>query len=114
MRVEWHGLDELTTVFDVAGRASEEVVTKIVKNSAEKFKSKAKGYAPHDTYYLKNHIVTELHGTNADIISEAGYSGFQEFGTRFQPGTKYMRPAMEDIKPEFKQNLQDAIKGVFK
>lgn len=89
---------------------------KVLKNTAEKGKAKAKHYAPVDEGFLKENIVTNLSdwpGMTTKIHSQASYSGYQEFGTRFMDAQPFMRPALKDISPQFKQDMEDVMKGAF-
>jgi HK97 gp10 family phage protein len=64
---------------------------------------RAKQKAPFDTGFLRKNIGTEVHaGGNLVLVrARAEYSGYQEFGTRYQSGTKFLRPAVEEQTPEF-------------
>ena len=89
---------------------------KVLKNTAEKGKAKAKQYAPVDTMFLKENITTDLSnwpGMTTKIHSQASYSGYQEFGTRFMDAQPFMRPALKDISPQFKKDMTDVMKGAF-
>ena len=39
---------------------------------------------------------------------------FQEYGTRYQSGTPFMRPALNFIYPQFQKDMIDVMKGVLK
>lgn len=57
----------------------------------------ARGYAHVITGYMRDHIHAEKTGdTSAVVVSEAHYSGWEEWGTRFRPPHPFMRPAMAD------------------
>lgn len=57
----------------------------------------ARGYAHVITGYMRDHIHAEKTGdTSAVVVSEAYYSGWEEWGTRFRPPHPFMRPAMAD------------------
>ncbi|MGQ7336363.1 HK97-gp10 family putative phage morphogenesis protein [Streptococcus suis] len=115
MKIDWQGVEQLTMVIKGAGSKVREQSAKVVKNNAEKLKSKAQDKAPKDTRFLKDHIKTSYPGElEAKIEAEAAYSGYQEYGTRFQPGTPFMRPALKEVEPQFKQDMTDVMKGAFK
>lgn len=116
--IDWQGDKELMVKLQRGGgRQMRSDVWKVLKNNAEKGKSIAKSKAPVDTGFLKGQIQTEMSdwpGLTVKIIAGAGYSAYQEYGTRFQPGTPFMRPMLEEINPQFEQDVEEVVKGVFK
>ena len=112
--IEWHGLEKLTsTIFNAHPKAVEQSL-KVLKNNGEKGKKIAQELAPKDTDFLKDNITTSYPGMEAHIHGGAGYDGYQEYGTRFQPGKPHFRPMLEKIQPEFQQDMTNVMKGVFK
>lgn len=115
VKIKWHGIDKMAKTFGNAPSRTRQLTNAIVKNNAEKFMSRAKGHSPKDTRFLHDNIKTSYPGEGKGVItSEAGYSGFQEYGTRYQPGTPFFKPAMNETLPEFEKDFNDVIKGVFK
>ena len=115
MKIDWHGMEQLTMAISGAGAKVFEQSEKVVKNNAEKLKSSAQSKAPVDTGFLKSNIRTNYPAAlEAHINSEAAYAGYQEYGTRFQPGKPFMRPALKVVEPKFKQDMTDVMKGAFK
>lgn len=113
-KIDWHGTEKLTMVIKGAGPKVLEQSGKVVKNNAELVQRFSKVYAPHDTGFLESQIKTSYPGAlEARINAEAGYSGYQEYGTRFQPGKPFMRPALKVVEPKFKQDMTNVMKGVF-
>lgn len=114
MSVEWHGAERLTMAIRGSGRKVMEQSGKVVKNNAELVQRFAKVYAPRDTGFLESQIKTSYpQALEAHIDAEAAYSGYQEYGTRFQTGKPFMRPALKVVEPKFKQDMTDVLKGVF-
>ena len=119
MSVEWHGAERLTMAIRGSNRKVIEQSGKVVKNNAELVQRFAKVYAPHDTGFLESQIKTSYpEALEAHIDAEAAYSGYQEYGTReygtrFQTGKPFMRPALKVVEPKFKQDMTDVLKGVF-
>ena len=115
MKIDWQGVEQLTMVIKGSGSKVREQSEKVVKNNAELVQRFAKVYAPHDTGFLETQIKTSYpEALEAHIDAEAAYSGYQEYGTRFQPGKPFMRPALREIEPQFKQDMTDVMKGAFK
>lgn len=73
----------------------------------------AKGYAPVDTGRLRNSISHQsvpdeeavYVGTNVE------YAPYQEFGTKYQAGTPFLRPAIENHLQEYKNIALDCLKS---
>ena len=86
----------------------------VVKNNTEELQKKAKVYAPVDTGFLRNNIASRYEGMSGIVHSQAAYSFFQEYGTRYQSGTPFMRPALMFIYPQFRKDMTDVMRGAFK
>lgn len=112
--VKWQGLEKLTMTISNAHPNAVKQSIAVLKNNGERGKAVAKKKAPVDTSFLKNHITTSYAGMEAHIHAEAGYSGYQEYGTRFQPGTPFMRPMIHEVQPQFQEDMTNVMKGVFK
>lgn len=113
--IHWAGLEELIVKIDRLDAKAEQLANAVIKNKTEKLMAKAKEYAPVDTGFLKTNIKTSYPERLQGVVhAEAGYSGYQEYGTRFQSGKSFIRPALEDIAPEFKKDMKDIVKGGFK
>lgn len=114
MSVEWHGAERLTMAIRGASPKAMEQSSQVIRNNTERLKASAKAKAPVDTGFLKNHITSSYpNRLEGRVKSEAAYSGYQEYGTRFQTGTPHIRPALREIEPQFKQDMNDVLKGVF-
>ena len=114
MSVEWHGAERLTMAIRGSSRKVLEQSEKVVKNNTERLKASAKEKAPVDTGFLKNNITSSYPDRlEGHVKSEAAYSGYQEYGTRFQTGKPFMRPALKEVEPQFKKDMTDVLKGAF-
>lgn len=114
MSVEWHGAERLTMAIRGASPKVMERSSQVIRNNTERLKASAKAKAPVDTGFLKNHITSSYpNRLEGHVKSEAAYSGYQEYGTRFQTGTPHIRPALQEIEPQFKQDMNNVLKGVF-
>ena len=114
MSVKWQGMEKLTATISNAQPKTVQLPLQVLKNNGEKGKRIAKQLAPKDTEFLKDHITTSYPGMEAHIHGEAGYDGYQEYGTRYQPGTPHFRPMLEQIQPEFQKDMTNVMKGAFK
>lgn len=53
------------------------------------------------TGYMRDHIhAQQTDNLGAVVKSEATYSGFEEYGTRFRPAHPFLRPSIEDGRRE--------------
>ena len=50
-------------------------------------------------------------GLTATVRPEAEYSAYVEYGTRFMAAQPYLRPAFEQVKPQFIADLKKVLKG---
>ena len=114
VKVKWHGIEKLTMTISNAHPNAVKQSLEVLKNNGERGKAVAKRKAPVDTSFLKNHITTNYQGMEAHIHAEAGYSGYQEYGTRFQPGTPFMRPMIQEVQQQFQEDMTNVMKGAFK
>lgn len=66
--------------------------------------------APRDTGHLKRSITLDVNGNRAVISSNANYSGYVEYGTRYMNAQPYLRPAVEEVRPIFEKMLLEKLK----
>ena len=107
----------LMIALEKSNREIRSAAWKALKNNTENGMQQAKKYAPVDTGFLKNNIVaitSDWPNMTTEIHSQSAYSGFQEFGTRYQSGTPFMRPALMFIYPQFRKDMLDVMRGVLK
>ena len=113
--IEWRGVEKLGVIVKKSGNYCEVKADMIVKNNTEKLKVKAKEKAPVDTHFLVDHITTRYPGKlEGRVIGEASYNGYVEYGTRYQPPKPHIRPALKVIERQFKKDMDDLMKGLFK
>ena len=112
--IELKGDLELLAVLNKSNSQIHNATMKALKNNTEKTMQQAKKNAPVDTGFLKNNIVTRYEDMSGIVHSQSAYSGFQEFGTRYQSGTPFIRPALMFIYPQFRKDMLDVMKGVLR
>lgn len=73
----------------------------------------AKGYAPVDTGRLRNSISHDVSTEEQAVYvgTNVEYAPYQELGTRFQTGTPFLRPAIENHLNEYKQIVEEELKS---
>ena len=112
--VKWTGIEKLSAAISNAHPKAVEQAIKVTQNAGEEGRNIAKRFAPVDTGFLKDHIVTKHSSMESIIDSQAGYSGFLEYGTRYMSAQPYMGPMMKYIEPKYRMDMTKAMKGVFK
>lgn len=94
MKIEWDkaGLDQLQQAVDAASR-----------DIAEDVADDARRYAPVDSGRLRStiHVAPGERPNTTRVVcgdDDVDYWADQEFGTRYQPGQAFMRPALNKTR----------------
>lgn len=85
-------------------------INQVVEKNTAEMQRTAKSVAPVDTGLLKRSISKTVTGSTGKVKSEVDYAIYQEYGTRFQPGTPHIRPAFNKQKDIFVEDLENLIK----
>jgi HK97 gp10 family phage protein len=108
--IEVDGLDEATSRLDNLANSITREIASALQEAADIFIQNAQGNAPVDTGFLRDNIfVSDSSDTSITITSEAGYSGFVEYGTRKMDSQPFFEPAIEQSMSEIEQLITDAI-----
>lgn len=101
VNIEAEGLDDFTSRLEQAADALAQGITDALNSAADAFVNDAQASAPVDTGYLRDHIqITISSDTEIVIESEAGYSGFVEFGTFKMSAQPYFFQAADTARQE--------------
>lgn len=80
----------------VGKMVDKEKLEKLVREAAMAVEGDAKRFAPVDTGRLRNSIHYAKSGDLEYMVgTDVEYGIYQEFGTRYQSGTPFLRPAVE-------------------
>ncbi|HEL1011795.1 phage protein, HK97 gp10 family [Streptococcus dysgalactiae subsp. dysgalactiae] len=113
--IEWKGIEKAFSKLVNAPGNVDRLIDAVVKNNAEKAKAEAQRIAPYDTGFLHDEIYAHYPGKAcAEIVSNAGYSGFLEYGTRKMSAQPFLRPAIESILPDLEKDYNSVIRRAFK
>lgn len=82
--------------------------------AAERVAEIARNNAPVDTGFLRDHIFARHLSKSSEVVSEAPYSGFVEFGTRFMAAQPFLRPAVDENNQEILAAVAESIIGQIK
>lgn len=111
------GAVELSRRFVASAGAVASALPDALDKSALIVTRSAKYRAPVDTGFLRGSILPHrVSATEADVVSHAEYSIYNEVGTSKMAAHPYMRPALDENKPEIEriigQSVVLAIRGV--
>jgi HK97 gp10 family phage protein len=87
-------------------------VKHIVKSNTVNMNSKMQNLAPVDTGNMKRSITSEFTdgGFTGTTQPHTDYAGYVEYGTRFQEEQPFVRPAFEEQKKVFINDLNRIMK----
>lgn len=110
MDIRIEGGDEMVRA--IRSRFNHDKVATVVKRNTAQAQQKAMKYSAVDTGFMKRSITmrVDVTGLAGYITAGADYSPYQEFGTRFQPGTPFMIPAAREQSPIFLNDLRNLIR----
>lgn len=108
--LELRGLDNLSK--GLKERANLNDVKNVVKLNGSEMHRQTQRYAPVDTGFLKRkvNVYIEDAGFTTKVVSESEYASYQEYGTRYQPGTPHVRPAYHEQKGQFIKDMKRLMK----
>lgn len=106
---------ELARLLKKATKKSKEITNAVIKNNIEEGKELAISLAPEDTSFLKDnivakHIPNEIEGI---IHSQASYSGYVNYGTRFMDARPFFTDAWAETQTKVINDLKDVIGGAY-
>lgn len=108
MVIDAIGLDSLMKKFKKLENV-EKYTAPVIRRGAQEIQNEAKDLAPIDTGTLINSInrsVISREGLVAGIVgTNTEYAIHQEFGTVYQPGKAFLRPALRKHKKEIKEDI---------
>lgn len=112
--LEFDDLDRLVASLSSHTAGMESRLALVVRKAAFDVERIAKTLAPVDTGFLKNSIHTEIVANNwrvyaADVIADAHYAGFVEYGTSRMAPQPYMGPALDRVAPGFEAALEALV-----
>ena len=104
---------KVTSNREEAIKAKDEAVARALETIGLVAERYAKGYAPVDTGRLRNSITHEAVPDEGAVYigSNVEYAPYQEFGTRYQSGTPFLRPAVENHLDEYKGIVESELKS---
>ena len=83
-------------------------VKKVVRKNGSELQKKAQKNAPVDTGTLQRSITLEIRdsGKTAEVEPTVDYGAYVELGTRFMTAQPYLKPAFNEQKEKFKQDMR--------
>lgn len=100
------GIDELQMKLKKNVQMSD--VKKVVRKNGSELQKKAQKNAPVDTGTLQRSITLEMRdsGKTAEVEPTVDYGAYVELGTRFMTAQPYLKPAFNEQKEKFKQDMR--------
>lgn len=100
------GIDELQMKLKKNVQMSD--VKKVVRKNGAELQKKAQKNAPVDTGTLQRSITLEMRdsGKTAEVEPMVDYGAYVELGTRFMTAQPYLKPAFNEQKEKFKQDMR--------
>lgn len=87
--------------FDEVQRDIKSNLRQALSDGAAETQNTAQALAPVDTGRLRASISTRETGSlSFEVYTNLEYAPYQEYGTRYQSGKSFMRPAYERHRPE--------------
>lgn len=112
--IDLSGDKELMAVLQKAQSQAPVATRKVLHNVGMRARANARAMAPWDTGFLHDHINMRSTGDNITIRSQAGYSGFVNYGTRYQSAQPYFSWMVTDMQTWLKSALVDVARGLLK
>lgn len=111
--LELKGLSELSK--GLKEKANLNDVKNVVKLNGSEMHRATQRYAPVAKVgggTLKRNVKVYIQdaGFTTKVASEAEYASYQEYGTRYQPGTPHIRPAYHEQKGRFIKDMKRLMK----
>lgn len=106
---ELHGMGEVMARLELAaavmaGPAATQTEKKVAEDAADRMRQ----MAPSRTGALKGSI----RSTDGDIVAEAPYAAYVEFGTSDTPSQPFFRPALHEAEQELPKTAQTIYRRV--
>ena len=100
------------TAVDNILRGAKSGETYVKYNPRRTHQASASGQFPaSDTGFLANNIITRIEGNGleGEVISQAEYSQFLEYGTSKMGARPFMQPSLEQNRPKIRARLRKLI-----
>ena len=109
--IDWKGADRLQAKLDSMSDLSG--VHSVVAANGARLHRQAMAKAPIASGTLMRSIGLSLRdgGMSAAVRPAEEYAAYVEYGTRFMAAQPYLRPAFEQVKPQFIADLKKVMKG---
>ena len=114
MQVTFVGLRQFENFLKLLPKNLEKSASAVTKNTAEKMCYTAKKYSPVDTWHMHDSIFVFHAYMMSEVHSTATYSGYVNYGTRFQYAQPFFSDAFEDMKKLYEKDMGDVLKGVLR
>lgn len=111
VKVSFQGLKEMQTFSRVMPKRLEREADAVTKNTGEEGRMRAKKYAPVDTWFMHDSIFTFHRFLYAEVHSTASYSGYVNYGTRYQNAQPFFSQMFDEMEKIYKKRMADVLSG---
>lgn len=110
LTADLEGLNDVLLRIEEVGKLAQLRASQAVELSLDYIRDTAKELAPYSTGYLRDRIVTNFFGgLEGQVESQAEYSIYREFGTRYSAAQPFMRPAQVEGEQFFLAAIRDYL-----
>lgn len=109
--IDWSGLKEMQVYSRIMPKRLEKEADAVTKNVGEEGRMRAKKYAPVDTWFMHDNIFTFHKFLYSEVHSTATYSGYVNFGTRYQDAQPFFSKMFDEMEKIYKKDLADVLSG---
>ena len=96
----------LEAVKTIVQRNGDRLNTAMKRNTHSAFR---KGYSTGDTARSVNTVISD-NGLTATVAPTMNYDPYVEYGTRFMEAEPFVRPAFNEVKPQFTSDMDRLVK----
>lgn len=102
----------LDSHFPAIVRHADRAAQRAVDSAGYRIEAGSKIRARHRTGFMRGEIqwVSGPGDHEGQVVAGANYTIYHEYGTRYMTAQPMLRPALEDARPLFEQDLRDAYR----
>jgi HK97 gp10 family phage protein len=108
--IKIEGTDKIISLFSYIKGELPHSATTVLGTVARNVSNQMQKTAPVDTGFLRGSISYSVSGTKAEVVSNAEYSGFVNYGTKKSPAQEYFSDGIDLAKLQLPKMMMDEIK----
>lgn len=116
--VKFEGSKELKRALNKGANATSYVLPKVLRKSAadlnRTMKRRAEFTKGYQTGTTKRSIGSVVSDNKAEVGARTEYAPYLEHGTRFMAAQPFVKPALDEVAPDFKRMLSELLEKEIK